>query len=192
MLPFQLNLTPESFRNHPGARTILRRLSEIGDIFSNAAEVQRLAAYDPLIYEFIDLRDGLAGGMMSFGLTTIHPGAVGGEYYMTKGHFHAAHQDGDEVYLGVSGKGLLLLQSRQGESRTLDLLPGAILYTPLAWAHRTVNVGSEPLVFFSIWPSATAYDYEEITHRGGFPQRVMDQNGLPALVPNPDFQETFR
>jgi glucose-6-phosphate isomerase len=107
---------------------------------------------------------------------------------MTKGHFHAAQQDGDEVYLGVSGQGRLLLQSRQGEHREMDLVPGAILYTPLAWAHRTVNVGRVPLVFFSIWPSATAYDYEEITRRGGFPQRVMDQNGQPVLVPNPAFQ----
>jgi glucose-6-phosphate isomerase len=187
MLPFQLNLTLESFRNHPGARPILRRLSEVADIFAHTAEVQRLAAQNPLIYEFVDLRDGQAGSMLSFGLTIIQPGAVGGEYHMTKGHFHAPQQDGDEVYLGVSGKGLLLLQSHQGESRALDLVPDCILYTPLAWAHRTVNIGREPLVFFSIWPSATAYDYEEITHRGGFPQRVMDQNGRPALVPNPSF-----
>ena len=187
MLPFQLSLTLESFRKHPGARPILRRLSDIADIFSHTAEVQRLAAQDPLIYEFVDLRAGLAGSMMSFGLTVIQPGVIGGEYYMTRGHFHAAQRDGDEVYLCVSGNGLLLLQSRQGESRALELAPGAILYTPTAWAHRTVNVGPEPLVFFSIWPSATAYDYEEITQREGFPQRVMDQNGAPALVPNPAY-----
>ena len=187
MLPFQLFLTPESFRNHPGARLILRHLSALGDTFAHPAEVESLAAGDPLIYEFVDLRDGLSGSIMSFGLTVIQPGTIGGEYYMTKGHFHAAQQDGDEVYLGVSGTGLLLLQSRQGESRAIDLTPGAILYTPLAWAHRTVNVGPDPLVFFSIWPSATAYDYEEITRRGGFPQRVMDQNGRTALVPNPSF-----
>ena len=187
MLPFQLTLNPESFRNHPGARSVLRRLSEIANIFSQTAEVQSLAAHNPLIYEFVDLRDGLAGSMMSFGLTILQPGAVGGEYYMTKGHFHAAQQDGDEVYLGISGQGRLLLQSRQGEHRVMELVPGAILYTPLAWAHRTVNVGRVPLVFFSIWPSATAYDYEEITRRGGFPERVMDQNGQPVLVPNPAF-----
>lgn len=187
MLPFQLTLTPESFRNHPGATLIARKLSDIAAIFSQSAEVKRLSAQDPLIYEFVDLRKGLSGSMMSFGLTTILPGTVGGEYYMTKGHFHAAQQDGDEVYLGVSGRGLLLMQSRQGEHREIELVPGTILYTPLAWAHRTVNVGREPLVFFSIWPSATAYDYEEITRRGGFPQRVMAQNGQPALVPNPAF-----
>ena len=181
MLPFQLSLTPELFRNHPGARPISRHLSALGDIFAHPA------AGDPLIYEFVDLRDGLTGSMLSFGLTIIQPGTIAGEYYMTKGHFHAAQQDGDEVYLGVSGNGRLLMQSRQGESRELELSPGAILYTPLAWAHRTVNVGCEPLVFFSIWPSATAYDYEEITRRGGFPVRVMDQIGRPTLVPNPAF-----
>ena len=91
---------------------------------------------------------GCTGSMLSFGLTVIQPGTIDGEYYMTKGHFHAAQQDGDEVYLGVSGNGLLLLQSRQGESREIELTPGAILYTPLAWAHRTVNVGPRSAGFF--------------------------------------------
>ena len=187
MLPFQLSLSLESFRQHPGAKSILRRLSDIGDIFSNTAEVQLLADANPLIYEFVDLREGLAGSMLSFGLTVIQPGTVGGEYAMTRGHFHAVRQDGDEVYLGMSGTGLLLLQSRQGESREMELNPGAVVYTPLAWAHRTVNIGREPLAFFSIWPSATAYDYEEITRRGGFPRRAMEQNGRLALVSNPGF-----
>ena len=90
---------------------------------------------------------------MSFGLTILQPGAIGGEYYMTRGHFHARDQDGDELYLGVSGQGLLQLQSRAGEEQALELSPGRMLYTPLAWAHRTVNTGAQPLVFFSIWPS---------------------------------------
>lgn len=187
MFPFQLSLSLESFRRHPGARSILRRLSDVSDIFSNTAEVQLLAEANPLIYEFVDLREGLAESMLSFGLTVIQPGTIGGEYTMTRGHFHAVRQDGDEVYLGVSGTGLLLLQSRQGESREMELTPGSVVYTPLAWAHRTVNIGREPLAFFSIWPSATAYDYEEITRRGGFPRRAVEQNGRLALVPNSGF-----
>ena len=39
MLPFQLFLTPESFRNHPGARPILRHLSAVGDIFAHRSRL---------------------------------------------------------------------------------------------------------------------------------------------------------
>jgi len=187
MLPFQLDLTPASFRQSPGAQTILRRLSDLADGFADQDEVRRLASENPLIYEFIDLRAGLPESRMHFGLTVLQPGRLGGEYYMTKGHFHARQQDGDELYWGVSGQGLLLLQSREGEDRAMELVPGRLLYTPLAWAHRTANTGDEPLVFVSVWPSQTAYDYEEITRRGGFPRRAVAQNGQPALVPNPAF-----
>jgi glucose-6-phosphate isomerase, archaeal len=187
MLPFPLDLTPAAFRAFPGVRANRRKLSDIADVFTDGAAVRSLTADNPLIYEFFDLRDALQGSRMSFGLTILQPGTVGGEYYMTRGHFHAQAQDGDELYLGVSGTGLLQLQSRAGESQALELTPGRMLYTPLAWAHRTINTGSEPLVFFSIWPSSTAYDYEEITRRGGFPQRVFDQSGKAALVANQNF-----
>jgi len=182
--PFQLALDAQSFRSVAGARVMLRYLADVSDIFADQAEVHRRTAENPLIYEFVDLRDTLPGSALSFGLTTLYPGALGGEFYMTRGHFHAREQDGDEVYLGVSGSGLLQLQSRGGAGREMELKAGSLLYTPLAWAHRTINSGSEPLVFFSIWPSSTAYDYAEITRRGGFPRRVMQGAGL---VPNPDF-----
>lgn len=188
MQPFLLSLTPESFQTHPGVRRLSRRLADLADIFADAAEVQRRADENPLIYEFLDLRQSLQGSMLSFGLTILQPGTIGDEFYMTRGHFHAPQQDGDEVYIGVSGSGMLLLQPRVGESRALPLQPGAMLYTPLAWAHRTVNVGTGPLVFFSIWPSTTAYDYEEITRRGGFAQRVIRQNDAVTLCANPSFQ----
>ena len=187
-IPFGLNLTPESFRQFPGGKTILRRLSDVGDIFGDAVEVARLLRQgNPLIYEFVDLRQALPDSRLSFGLTVIQPGEVAGEYYMTRGHFHAQDLDGDELYLGVSGIGRLQLQSRQGEGLVMDLKPGGMVYTPQAWAHRTINVGTEPLVFFSIWPSSTAYDYEEITRRGGFPRRAVQQNGQATWVQNAEF-----
>ncbi len=187
-LPFGLDLSPDTFRGFPGGVQVLRYLKDVSDIFGDSSEAARLVEREnPLVYEFIDLRKALPGSLLSFGLTIIQPGKVGDEYYMTRGHFHAQQQDGDELYLGVSGVGRLQLQSRAGESRELDLLPGTLLYTPLAWAHRTINVGAEPLVFFSAWPAATAYDYEEITRRGGFPRRAVERCGQPAWMSNPQF-----
>jgi glucose-6-phosphate isomerase len=188
MFPFQLDLTPESFRQCPGAMSLLRRLADVADVFGDPAAVAQCAAENPLIYEFIDLRKAVNDSRMSFGLTILQPGTIGGEFYMTRGHFHAQDQDGDELYLGIRGEGLLQLQSRGGEGREIALRPGGLLYTPLAWAHRTINTGREPLVFLSIWPSATVYDYEEITRRCGFPRRVMEKEGQVAVVENERFQ----
>ena len=48
-----------------------------------------------------------------FGTTIMEPGNIAGEYYMTRGHFHA-RRDMGEVYYSQSGQGILLLDSRDG------------------------------------------------------------------------------
>jgi len=69
---------------------------------------------------------------------------------MTRGHYHK--KDAAEIYLGFFGRGLLLMQTKEGEAVYLDLKPGSIGYVPPSWGHRTINTGSEKLVFFHISP----------------------------------------
>jgi glucose-6-phosphate isomerase len=187
--PFAFPLTMEAIARLPGASTGSNHLSQLRSVFGDQAAVDAaLRAGDPVLYDFTAVRKAGGDAMLSFGLTAIHPGTVGAEYHMTRGHFHAEASDGDELYLGVAGRGLLLLLSRTGEFRTVEITPGVLLYTPLGWAHRTVNTGSEDLLFLSAWPEATRYDYEEITRRGGFPQRVMCEGGQVILVENPNYR----
>lgn len=187
-LPFELLLTQQAFGQSPYAAGTPRRLSDIKDSFGDDAAVAAALQIDnPIIYDFHALRSIEAGQKLIFGVTTIYPGTVGGEYYMTKGHFHAREHDGDEVYMVVKGNGYLLLQARDGSPQTLEMYPGAVYYTPATWAHRTVNSGAEELVFFSIWAADVQYDYETITRRGGFPQRIVQRDGIPVVVENAKF-----
>ena len=57
------------------------------------------------------------------------------------------------MYLGMSGSGLVLLESAgEAETGCEPLLPGSAIYVPPGWAHRAVNVAAEPLVFLSAEP----------------------------------------
>jgi glucose-6-phosphate isomerase len=111
----------------------------------------------------------------------IEPGTIGDEYYMTKGHFH---QDlsAPEIYLTLSGRGILLMQTRDGQLEVHDMQPGSITYIPGEWAHRTINTGDEPLVFFGVWPVSAGHDYESI-EESGFLRRVIRGEAGPRLVP---------
>jgi glucose-6-phosphate isomerase len=119
-------------------------------------------------------------GHISLAITDIKSGKVGDEYFMTKGHFHEDEEAG-EVYFGLRGKGLLLLQKRDGETGEIELEPGTIACIPPGWAHRSVNTGKEDFVFLAAYPRDAGHDYASID-RGGFRKRVMDIEGRPTIV----------
>lgn len=117
---------------------------------------------------------GATKDQLSFGTTVLHPGAVGGEYFFTKGHQHVPASF-PEIYFVCSGEGALVLADLRGEATEATQVPlaaGTVVYVNGAYAHRTVNTGEENLVFFSAWLTDTDHDYDTITRRG-FGFRVM-------------------
>ncbi len=126
--------------------------------------------------------DGTAGGLF-WGNSTILPGKVGNEFFMTKGHFHA-QLDRAEYYATVSGEGLLLLMDVQRKTVCLPMKTGRVHYIPGATAHRVVNTGAAPLVFLACWSSDAGYDYGAIEERG-FSVRILEIDGRPSIVPQP-------
>lgn len=147
----------------PGARASNRHLSDLKGVFvDEAARVSRVADGDPLVYTVEGVEHPGAPGALSYGLGVISPGHVGSEYFMTKGHAHT-HRDAAEVYIGMQGSGLMVLQDlRDGRCWTLPLERDAIVVVPGHTAHRTVNVGAEPLCYLGIYPSDAGHDYEVI------------------------------
>jgi glucose-6-phosphate isomerase len=123
--------------------------------------------------------EAAAGGLL-FGCTRLEPGKVGGEYFMTHGHFHRQPSHA-EFYIPVSGQGLLLRMDRGGETWAESMTPGHVLAIDGRHAHRAVNTGSEPLIFWACWPADAGYDYGTIA-RDGFGLRVMDRDGQAALL----------
>ena len=69
-----------------------------------------------------------------------------------------------------------------------ELKKGDALYVPGRWAHRSVNVGSEPLVMFFVYPANAGHDYGTIESKG-FRKLVVCRDGKPEIIDNPKWKE---
>lgn len=58
-----------------------------------------------------------------------------------------------EIYFGLRGSGLLLLQTEQGEARLEQVFPGSVHIIPGFTAHRLINTGTEILSALAVWPT---------------------------------------
>jgi glucose-6-phosphate isomerase len=123
--------------------------------------------------------EGAPGGLF-WGQTTISPGAVGDEYFMTAGHFHA-QRDRAEFYVTVRGEGGLLLMDEGRNTRWERMHPGSVHYIAGHVAHRVANTGEEPLTFVACWPSDAGHDYGTILEEG-FSARLRRVDGRPQLI----------
>jgi glucose-6-phosphate isomerase len=161
-----------------------RLLSRMKGMYANeAAFDQAVAGGDPLVYEFYELTLPEHPGELLFGTSIVYPGKVGDEYYMTKGHFHTILETG-EVYYCLSGQGFMLMESPEGDVRIEKLSPGAAVYVPPRYAHRSINSGSnEPLVTFFVFRADAGHDYGTIETKG-YRKRIVDREGTAEVIDN--------
>ncbi|MCW2954363.1 MAG: glucose-6-phosphate isomerase [Conexibacter sp.] len=164
----------------PATSTIERRLSHMRGMYADAeAERAALAQDDALVYEVYQYDMPEFVGELVVCTTVLHPGKVGDEFFMTKGHFHE-QRDRAEVYYGLSGEGRLLL-AKDDEFADVPMGASTVAYVPPYWAHRTVNTGDEPLVFLAVYPGDAGHDYGTI-ETDGFPQLVVERDGAVAVL----------
>ena len=185
MFPVGVAIDPDNGALQPSTGRYTKRLSELRGLYQDqpAFDARLAKDGDVIAYEVIEFRQ--PGSDLFFGTTTMYPGQVGQEYFMTRGHFHE-RRDRGEVYYTQSGEGVLLLESRQGESRSVDMKPGICAFIPPDWAHRTINTGIDPLVFVWVCNPDAGHDYGDILARG-MRSLVVCEEGRPALAPNPNF-----
>jgi glucose-6-phosphate isomerase len=166
---------------------VVRRLSDMPDFFGDQNAVRELLKVDPVLYRVYNARQpGEAGGLYT-GTTIIEPGRVGDEYFMTKGHFHT-QQGAPEVYFTLGGNGMLVMQTRSGETVVQPMLSGSLHYIPGGWAHRTVNTGDVALIFFAAWPVSAGHDYDSVA-RDGLARLVLSGPDGPRVVSNPHYTQ---
>ena len=187
-IPFSFNLTgpdfiPSEYDNH-----IQRYLSKMeGQYLDTSAYNQLLAEEDRLLYQVYEIRRPEIEGELLHGVSILHPGKIGDEYHMTKGHFHNVKETG-EVYYCLSGNGYVVMETPEGESAVDELYPGRVLYVLPRWAHRSVNTNlNEDLVTFFIYPGNAGHDYGTI-EKQGFRKLIVDENGTPTIIDNPRWQ----
>ena len=117
--PFAFDILLEESRLSRYDQHIERRLSSLRGQYADAGAYQRLLeSGDPIIYEVYEISRPEVAGELRTGLSVVHAGHVGGEYFMTKGHFHAV-VDTAETYYCVKGRGLLRARRRYFISSTL-------------------------------------------------------------------------
>lgn len=170
----------DKYDNH-----ITRKLSSMkGQYFDQTAYEVMLTQEDTLLYEVYETRRPEISGELLNGLSIVHPGKVGNEYFMTKGHFHTVLETA-EVYYCLKGQGYMVMETPEGDWAVEELRPGRVLYVPPRWAHRSVNTGrSEDLVTFFVYPGHAGHDYGTIEQQG-FRKLVVEADGRPQIVDNP-------
>ena len=154
----------------------VKKLSKLSELF-----LATPPEGDRIVYRVQYVKPSPSGtkGGLNWGVTTIEPGTVGDEYFMTHGHFHA-DASRSEYYATAEGEGFLLLMGRDRVTRVERMVSGSLHYIPGDKAHRVVNVGRIPLTFWACWPSDVGYDYETIAQQG-FSVRVMERAGKPSI-----------
>ncbi|MCC8155088.1 MAG: cupin domain-containing protein [Tannerellaceae bacterium] len=163
-----------------GVKNDTRRLADVDTIFANQPALKEMDRQQTIyrVSSFLPVRENTSGGLF-FGITTLYPGKVGDEYFITKGHYHS-HVDTAEFYWGVEGEGMLILMDLERNVWAERMFPGSLHYIPGKVAHRVANTGYRNLVFSACWPSDAGHDYDSIA-RDGFAKRLLDMDGVPTL-----------
>ncbi len=187
MRPFSMHLDFKTGGLTPHDRTNIRKLSDMKGMFLDTESERRiLEKEDPIIYSFSEKILPEQNGHLQLATTSIRPGKIGDEYFMTKGHYHR-RPDTSEVYLGLEGEGCLLIQTEEGDFESIDIRPGVVAYIPPYWGHRMVNTGSAPFVFFAVYPGDAGHNYGDI-EKTGFVRILIEKNKKPLLTGNPKWK----
>lgn len=183
--PFSFDLeapgfVPSDYDNH-----IQRKLSSMkGQYFNQETYHYMLSKDDVLLYQVYELKRPEIEGELLHGISIIHPGKVGNEYFMTKGHYHTVLETA-EIYYTLKGRGFMVMETPEGDCVVEELAAGKVLYVPPRWAHRSANVSSEEeLVMFFVYPGNAGHDYGTIETQG-FKKLVVEKAGKPDIVDNP-------
>lgn len=158
-------------------RVITRKASDMLGYYADERALERLIdeGADPVHYEVFEKIVPPEQGQLALCISSLQPGLVGEECFMTKGHYHADPGTA-EVYLGIRGAGYILMKTTGGERVLQRIMRNRLVYVPPHWAHRSINTGAEPLVSLCVYPAQAGHNYGDI-EREGFQRRVFVRHG---------------
>lgn len=184
-LPFTLQVWPDESYLETFDNQIMRQLSDLeGQFLDEPAYENELRKNDTIVYEVFEKKRPELAGELLHGISIIHPGKIGDEYYMTKGHFHDELATA-EIYYCLQGEGMMVMETLEGDWSVEAFSAGDLVYVCPSWAHRSVNVSLEDdLVMLFVYPGNSGHDYGSIEHQG-FRKVVVARDGQPAIIDNP-------
>lgn len=149
----------------------------------------------------------IRGGVDKTNITVWEAGTVGGEYIKTYGHYHVGKLD--ETYHIVAGEGIVLLQKRKEENGNptddeiesfyaIKVSVGDRVFIPSGTGHLVANIGKtwlvtvddSPVNFAEVDPVSLPghADYTPVKKLHGFAYYLVEENGQPTLVKNPNYK----
>jgi glucose-6-phosphate isomerase len=185
--PVALTLLAEAGRLDGSNGRYEKFLPDLDGLYRDAAAYQaKLAADDgqPVYWVETTHTEPGPGGLIT-GISVLEPGTVGAEYAMTRGHLHAI-ADRSELYVGLTGRGVMILDTVDGDSTVVEINPGQAVYVPGHWVHRSVNTGTERLATLFCYAADAGQDYSIIERAGGMKSLVVVDGDGYAVQPNPD------
>lgn len=180
--PFGLELDLEQGLMCQARNHLVRRASDMRGYYADNAALEHLIAEhnDPVHYGVFEIPVPNERGHLMYCISTLQPGLVGEECFMTKGHYHSVPNTA-EVYLCLRGEGYMVMKTSEGKFAAERMTRGRMVYVPPFWAHRSVNTGeSEPLVSFCVYPAEAGHNYGDIAQEG-FPKRIFRRHGQSVI-----------
>jgi glucose-6-phosphate isomerase len=170
--PFGLEIDLDKGAMPGAASRTVRKASDMQGYYADEAALKRLVdeQRDPLHYEVFETPVPQEYGHQMYCISSLQPGLVGDEFFMTKGHYHTVVETG-EIYLCLRGQGFMMMKTSDGEARWEKMSRGRMVYVPPYWAHRSINTGKEPLISYCVYPADAGHNYGDI-EQDGFPIRI--------------------
>jgi glucose-6-phosphate isomerase len=176
--PFGVALDLEQGLMAGATNHLVRRASDMRGYYKDEGALQRLVTErdNPVHYEVFEVPVPEEQGHLMYCISTLQPGLVGQEYFLTKGHYHTVPNTA-EIYLCLRGEGYMVMKTEEGQFAVEPMQRGRMVYVPPYWAHRSVNTsGTEPLVSFCVYPAEAGHNYGDIAVQG-FPKRLFSRQG---------------
>jgi len=168
-----------------------KHLADLSGLYRDSAAFDRALENDtgePAYFVESSVIEG-GDGALTVGISTVLPGRFGDEYAMTRGHVHEQAECA-ELYYGLTGRGVMLMETLDGQTRALEIVPGVAVHVPGHWIHRSVNVGHTPFSTLFCYATEAGQDYNVIARAGGMKKLVVvdDAPGASSwtLRDNPD------
>ncbi len=170
-----------------------KRYSDLRGLFldEEALEATLQRTGDGIAYSVEDYKPSTNQGDLIFGISTLQPGRIGDEFLMTRGHIHRL-SDRPEIYYCQAGHGVMLMELENGTVETAEMRPQSLVYVAPHWIHRSINVGSEPLVTVFCYPADAGQDYDIIARAGGMRMLIVADGDGWAQRFNPRYRPRTR
>ena len=188
--PASVLIAPDTGAMTGRTRRYEKLYSDLAGLFADTAAFDEIARIrgSEIAYQVDEFRPSDRAGDIIFGTSTLYPGKIGDEFIFTRGHIHAV-SDRPEIYFCQSGQGVMLMELEDGTVRVEPMAPNGVVYVAPHWIHRSVNVGTDPLITLFCYPADAGQDYEIIERAGGMRDLIVDDDaGGWKQVPNPRYR----